>query len=96
MGGRRSFGIVGDHDDGFCVFGGESVEEREDGVSGFAVEIAGRFVGHQKVGVVDDGARNRDPLFLASGEFGRTVIGPVSQADEVEGSQDFFFPPGFA
>ncbi len=34
------------------------------------VEIAGRFVGQNNLGLVDQRARNTDPLLLTAGELG--------------------------
>ena len=38
-GGGGGLGVVGDHDDGLAVIGGEGAEEVEDGAGGFAVEV---------------------------------------------------------
>ena len=47
----------------------EGLEEVEDGFLDGDVEGGGRFVGDDDVGVVDEGHRDHDPLFLAAAEF---------------------------
>ena len=49
-----------------------------------AVEIAGRLVGEQHVGVGDDRAGDGDALLLAAGKLGRRMVPPVLEADLVE------------
>ena len=42
--------------------------------TGAAVEIAGRLIGKQQFRIVDQRARDRDPLLLATGELARMMI----------------------
>ncbi len=73
--------IVGDHDDGrsFLVHPGKKVH---DPGSGHRIEVAGRFVAEEEVGVVDECPGNGDPLLLAAGELARLVgIKPLFKPD---------------
>ncbi len=45
------------------------------------VEVAGRLVGQQDRRVVDECARDRDPLLLTAGELARLVVGAVGEPD---------------
>ncbi len=48
------------------------------------IEIAGRLVGQQQAGLVDQRARDRDALLLAAGELPRRVALAVAQAQQRE------------
>ena len=81
---RRGAGVVGDHDDGLAVVGGELAQQVEDAGGGLAVEVTGRFVGDQQGGIRDQRAGDRDALFLAAGQLRRRVVHPVGEADQLE------------
>ena len=70
---RRGVRVVRDHDDGLAVLAVERLEQAENFVAGFAVEIAGRFVAEQQRRIGDDGARDADALLLAAGERARIM-----------------------
>jgi len=55
-----------------------------------AVEVAGGLVGHDQVGVGDDGAGDRDPLLLAAGELPREVVLAAVQAHDPQRSHHIF------
>ena len=48
------------------------------------VERAGGLVAEQDLGLLDDRARDRDPLLLAAGHLRRVVIAPRRQPDELQ------------
>lgn len=48
------------------------------------IEIAGRLIGDQHIGLIDERARNRNALLLAAGEFMGKTPYFFSQADEIE------------
>ena len=48
------------------------------------VEVAGRLVGQDELGVVDQRSRDREPLLLAPGELMRKVVGDVRQPELVD------------
>ena len=79
LGGQR---VVGDHDDRLLEFAVELFEQLEDLAAGGAVEIAGRLVGDQQVGVGDDGPGDGDALLLAAGELARVMMLAAGQADD--------------
>ena len=62
--------FVGDHDDGLAGVV-EPAEHLHDLVAGRGVEVAGRLVGQDDVGVVDQRPGDRHALLLAAGELGR-------------------------
>ena len=87
----RGPGIVSYHYDGLTVITGEGREEVEYGSGRLAVEVAGRFIGHEEPWIVHNSPGNGDTLFLSTGEFGGTVVGSVGEPHEVKG--DFNPPP---
>ena len=77
-------GGVGDEDEG-DFFGGVQFEEQAgEGFGGGAVQCAGRFVGKEKLGLVDHGADDRDALAFAAGKLSRAMVVSRAQADAVE------------
>ena len=64
----------------FCLL---LAKQGEDLVTPFAVEVAGRLIGEQDHGILDQGAGNCHSLLLASGELGRLVAQPVARARPV-------------
>ena len=48
------------------------------------VEVAGRLVGEQQRRIGDDGAGDRDALFLSARELTRVVLVAIAQADDAE------------
>ena len=73
--------FVCDQDDGQPLLAVELLEHVEDLDAGARVEVAGRLVGEEEGGVVDEGAGDGDALLLAAGELGRLVFEPIGQAD---------------
>ena len=59
-------------------------QQIHDLVPAFGIQIAGRFVGQQHLGIGDDGARDGDTLLLAAGKFGGGVMFPAVQSDRFE------------
>ena len=59
----------------------EFAEEAEQALAHFLVDISGRFVGDDQVGLHDDGARDRDALFFAARQGRGPGLQPVAQAD---------------
>ena len=51
---------------------------------GARVEIAGRLVGQQEAGIVDQRARDRDALLLAAGELAGRVALAVAESEQVQ------------
>lgn len=72
---------VGDDDEGLAHLVAESEQDIEDGVAGFLIEVAGRFVGEDEVGLVHEGAGDGDTLAFAAGEFGGAVPQAVAEAE---------------
>ena len=58
-----------DHDDGFPMLAVERLEERENLVAGFAVEIARGFIAEQDCRIGDDGAGDAHALLFAAREL---------------------------
>ena len=78
--------LVGDHDDGDALVV-EFLEHAHDLDGGPAVEVAGRLVGEEDRGVVDERAGDGDALLLAAGELVGIMVGAVRQADDFEAVQ---------
>ena len=51
---------------------------------GRLVEVAGRLVGQQQVGLGDQGPGDGRPLHLAAGQLARAVLQPMAQADQFQ------------
>ena len=75
---------MGDHDDGASVFLVQFVEQFHDFSSHLGVQVTGRFVGKDDVGIADDGTGDGDTLALAAGELRREVAHAVREADLFE------------
>ena len=80
----RGLGVVGDHDDALAVFAIQDLQQMQHLVGGFAVQIAGGLVAHQKLGIRDQRARDGDALRLAAGELPGLVLGAIRDADQGE------------
>src|ERR1700733_3089586 len=76
--------VVGDHDHRQAVVLPELLKQGDDLVAGVLVEVAGRLVGEQHLGLLDQRAGDRDALLLAAGQLGREVPGPVGEPDRGE------------
>ena len=74
---------VSDHDDGRTLLV-ELAEHAHDFLAVRRVEVAGRFVGEDQLGLSHQGAGNGDPLLLTAGQLSRTVLGAMSNANLVE------------
>ena len=57
---------------------------RHDLLGGLRVEVAGRLVGEDELGLVDERARDRHALLLSAGELARLVVLPARQAHDGE------------
>src|SRR5262245_21752247 len=79
----RRVRVVRDHDDGFVVIAIEFFEQRQRLLRRSRVQVAGRLVGQNKIGVGDDGAGDGDALVLPAGELARLVVYSVSMTDHV-------------
>ena len=53
------------------------------------IEVAGRFIGEEDAGAVDEGPCERHPLLLAARKLGRVVVGAVAEPDAVEEAEPF-------
>ncbi len=71
---------MGDQNDR-APFGVKLLEQREDFVAALAVQGAGGLVGENHRRVIDQGTGNGDALLLAAGQFGRPVLGAITQAE---------------
>ena len=87
LGGQR---VVRDHHDGLLEFPVELVHQVEDLAGGHAIEIAGRLVGNQEVGVGDDRPGDRHALFLAAGELAGIVVLASLKADDPQAPSSHF------
>src|SRR5579863_2356615 len=77
------FGIVRDHDDGLTQILVELTKHLKNDFGILGVEIAGRLVGEENFGFVDDGAGDGNALLLAAGEFGRFVVHTTGETEHL-------------
>ena len=68
-------------------------EEAHDVAAGGRVEVAGRLVGQDDLGVHRQGTRDGDPLHLTPGQLRRLVLHAVGEADPLEELLDPLPPP---
>ncbi len=73
--------IVRHEHDGQAVGSVQVAQHGDDLGAGVRVEVAGRLVGEQQLGLVDERARDRDALLLASRKLTRHVCGARREPD---------------
>ena len=73
--------LVGDHDDRLAGVV-QLAQHFHDLLAGGRVEVAGRLVGQDDVGIVDQRPGDGHALLLAAGELGGPVVDPIAQADQ--------------
>jgi hypothetical protein len=73
--------FVGHHHDRLPELFVQAGEEVQDRRRGRRVEVRAGFVGEEDGRSVHQGPRDRHPLLLATGEFGRAVVHPPLQSD---------------
>src|ERR1700722_2086417 len=73
-GARGGGRIMSHHDDRFAVLAIQTLQQVEDFVAGFAVEIAGRFIAKKEGGVGDDAAGDAHTLLFTTGKRARIVV----------------------
>src|SRR5438067_12895783 len=61
-----------------------SLEQVEHAHRAVGVEISGRFIGEDQARVVDERARDRDPLPFAATQLAGAVLGAIEEANLVE------------
>ena len=76
--------VVRDDQEGQVVLSVQLPHQGDDLVGVLAVEVAGRLVGPDDRGVVDERTGDRHALALAARELVGHVLGPVAQAHELE------------
>src|SRR5262249_49865041 len=82
--GQRLFLVVGDVDDADPYLTLEALELELHLLAEFRIQRPQRLVEQEHLRLVDDGARQRDPLPLATGELDRLAATEPGQADHVE------------
>ena len=75
---------MGDQHDGSSGVAGEVEQAVHHLRARMRIEIAGRFVGQQNIGIIHQGPGDRRALLFAAGEFGWTVVQAVAQAHAVQ------------
>ena len=80
------------HHDGLAEVPVEELQDRQDLVGRGAVEVAGRLVAQQQLGVGHDRARDRDALLLPARHLARIVLHAVGEIDHLERGLDVLAP----
>ena len=80
LGNRR---VMSDQHHGATLLLLQANDEIENRMSVFAVEITGRFIRQQQRWPVSQTARDGDALSFAAGKFGREMIEPMLEADQL-------------
>ena len=79
--------VVGDDDDGAVGGAGDLAEEIEHDLAVLRIERGGGFVADDQRRFVDERAGDGDALLLAAGEFVRSFLPAVAEADAFRGSR---------
>jgi hypothetical protein len=85
---------VGDEHEGGVRFVGQLAEQAEDVLATGGIEVAGRFIGENERGPVDEGAGDSDALLFAAGELAGQGGGAEAEADAFEQGGDAGFAFG--
>src|SRR5256885_12373700 len=86
--------VVRDHHDGLLEFLVQPLEQRQDFLGRFPVQVPGRLVRYEDRGVGGDGPRDGDALLLAARELPREVMHPVLEPHQGERRLDVLAPLG--
>ena len=73
--------VVGGEYEGDVVLGVHLHQHLHQVLGGFRIEVRGRFVGQDQRGAGDDGARDRDALLLAAGQFAGLAVFESGETD---------------
>jgi acyl-CoA thioesterase-1 len=84
LGAAGHFHTMGYHDQGHAVLLVQLAEKVEDLLGGLAVEVTGGFVGQEQIGLIGQRSGDSHPLPLAYRKLVGQMIGPVSQANDLE------------
>ncbi len=79
----RDIGFVGHDDNGDAALAIERLQRLHDLVRVPGIEIAGRLVRKQQDRIVDQGARDGDPLLLAAGQLPGRVALPFGKTEQL-------------
>ena len=83
---------MGHHHDGLPHFAIQPLQQPENIPGGYAVQIAGGFIGDDEQGIGDDGAGDRYALLLSAGQLGRIMRRTVNQTDHFKCKLDALAP----
>src|SRR5688572_7458632 len=72
--------IMRDHDDGLALLAVECLQQAQDFITRFAIQVAGRLVTQQNGWVGDNGSGDANTLLFASGKRARKMFGTMSQS----------------
>ena len=72
------------HQDDSDALGIELLKHPQDFHARVRIEVAGRLVGQQQGGVVDQCPGDRHALLLSAGHLRRLVVGPFGQPDQLQ------------
>src|SRR5262245_7790483 len=84
--------IVGDHDDGLAVIAIERLQQIENLISGFSIEVARGLVAKKESRIGYDSARNTNALFLTTRQLARIVLCAFRQSHDLQCDCNSFSP----
>lgn len=76
--------VVGNDEDGAIALVGEVAELVKELGGILKVEVTGRFIGEDDIGIIDEGAGDGDPLAFASGELVAPAVGFIGHTQFIE------------
>ena len=76
--------IVSGNQGGAALAANQAKEFSEDRVGGMLIEISGRLVGKHERRFVRKGAGNRNPLLLAAGQLGGSMVKALGKTERAE------------
>jgi hypothetical protein len=74
-------GVMGDHEQGDILLLMQVGEYGHNILTGMGIEVTGRLIGQDNRRVFGQSAGDGDPLLFTAGEFGRSMIHTVGEAD---------------
>ena len=77
-----------DHNDGHAGISLDFAKQREDGLAGGSVKIAGGLIGKENSGAIDQRAGDGRALLLAAGKLARAMADALFESDALEGLAD--------
>ena len=91
-GDRSRIGIVRDHQERHAKFPIKAPQQSQNMLRRIGIKVAGGFVCNHDLGMGDNGSTDADSLLLPARELSGVVVGPIQEADRLQGDFDPLAP----